>query len=163
MQYFWASFILQIIVYALLSHVIIKYGSDTAVLGVAAGCALLYVPFTVMLLRKFKQLAVLKMGEEHTASLSIYEYISRQHALLTGFYKFKKAYELFLIPLSSAILIWIFFRIYVPGGIMAHPLGALICFILTLVSCIVAIIMENKKRFEQPISQLKEILHELKH
>ncbi|QMU29624.1 hypothetical protein [Adhaeribacter radiodurans] len=162
MKYFWASLTLQIIVYAMLTNVAIKYWSDTAILGVAAFCALLYVPFTVMLLRKFKQIALLKMGERHTADLTIYEYVTQQHSLLSSFYKFKKAYELFLIPLSSAILIWIFFRIYLPGGVMAHPVGAIICFLLSLGSCLAAIVAENNKRFKQPITHLEAILDELK-
>jgi hypothetical protein len=162
MQYFWASFTLQIIVYALLTHVAIKYRADTAVLGVAFFCMLLYVPFTIMLLRKFKRLAVLKMAGKHAAGLPVYEYVMRQHALLVSFYRFKKAYELFLIPLSSAIMIWIFFRIYLPGGIAAYPVGAFGCFLFTLGACAAAIIAENKKRFKRPISQLEEILKDLK-
>ncbi|RDC63648.1 hypothetical protein [Adhaeribacter pallidiroseus] len=161
MQYFWASLVLQIIVYAMLSHVALKYWSDTVLLGVAIGCALLYVPFTIMLLRKFKQLAVLQLGEKHTAGFSIYEYVHRQHALLSSFYTFKKRYELVLIPLSSAILIWVFFRIYLPGGVMAHPVGAIICMLITLASCAAAIVAENKKRFQQPLTQLQQILNDL--
>jgi hypothetical protein len=162
MQYFWASLTLQIIVYALLTHVAIKYRADTAVLGVAFFCMMLYIPFTIMLLRKFKRMAVLKMEGQHAAGLPIYEYVMQQHELLVSFYSFKRKYELFLIPLSSAILIWIFFRIYLPGGITTYPIGAFLCFLFTLGSCIAAIVAENKKRFKRPIYQLEEILQDLK-
>ncbi len=158
MKYFWASFTLQIIVYALLSHVMVKYWADTPVSLISIFCTLLYVPFTVMLLNKFKRMAILKVDNEHTAGLPIYEYVSQQHALLASFYRFKRKYELILIPLSSAILIWIFFRIYLPGGVNAYPIAAIVCFLITLASCMAAIVAENKKRFRQPLAQLDLIL-----
>lgn len=57
-QYFWASFTLQIIVYGLLSHVLIRYGAMSEV--VRWGCLtgiVLYLPFTIMLMRQFKRVA----------------------------------------------------------------------------------------------------------
>ena len=50
MQYFWASFTLQIIVYALLSHVILRYWGDSEIVYMAAAGILLFIPFTVILM-----------------------------------------------------------------------------------------------------------------
>src|SRR5690606_23352328 len=117
MKYFWAAFVLQIIVYAFLSHLMIKYWSDRSLLCVCAFCFLLYIPFTVVLLRKYKKMAVLKISG-NAVEQSMYSYVKKQHQLLSGFYSFKRKYELLLIPSSSAILIWVVFRLYVPGGIV---------------------------------------------
>lgn len=162
MKYFWASLTLQIIVYALLSHMMVKYWADTPVLLVSIAGVLLYLPFTVMLLRKYKRMAVLRLRDQHYAGAPMQQYILQQHTLLAGFYRFKRVYELILIPLSSAMLIWIFFRLYLPGGVMAYPTAALLCFLLTLASCAAAIIAENKRNFKEPLKQYEEILQDLK-
>ncbi len=160
MKYFWASFALQILVYALLGHVIVKYFYNTAMVVLSVAGILLYIPFTVMLMKKFKEMAVTKLAD-HTSS-SVQQYVSRYHNLLQSFYRFKRRYELFLIPLSSIIGVWLVFTLYVPGGVMAHPSGAITTFAITLLSCVAAIWSENRKSFEEPLRQLKEVLDEFK-
>lgn len=162
MQYFWASFVLQILVYALLSHVIVKYWSDTEMLLFSLGGVLLFLPFTIMLMKKFKRIAATKLTGESDTGTSLYHYVLRHHALLLSFYNFKKRYELVLIPLSSAVGIFLTFKLYVPGGVQQHPSGAIVTFVITLFACAMAIRSENKKSFEQPLHQLREILSEFK-
>jgi hypothetical protein len=55
MQYFWASFALQIVVYGLLSHVIIKNLSNPNISIPGVAGVLLFIHFTIMLMRKFKR------------------------------------------------------------------------------------------------------------
>ncbi|HEY6979060.1 MAG TPA: hypothetical protein VH396_22345 [Chitinophagaceae bacterium] len=161
-QYFWASFTLQIIVYSLLSHVIVKYGQDKPILYFAVAGVLLFIPFTIMLMRKFKKLATAKPVQEENANASLYDYVLHQQTLLYSFYNFKKWYEFFLTPLSCAIGVSLVFELYVPGGVTEHWPGAVIAFIISLISCIAAIYSENKKSFIQPIHQLQNILDEFK-
>ena len=161
MQYFWASLTFQIIVYGFLTHVIIKYSGDQMVWFPSVFCLLLYVPFTFVLMRKFKQLAVLKQKEKHASDLSIKEYVLKQYMLLKSFYSFKKRYEIMLVPLSSAIFVWIFFRIYLPGGVLNYPKASILLFILSLVACTAAILAENKRNFIRPIKQLEKILKDI--
>ena len=161
MQYFWASLTFQIIVYGFLTHVIVKYWQDISVLVPSAFCLLLYVPFTVILMRKYKRMAVLKQNEGYASNLSIKEYIITQHILLEGFYKFKTKYEMVLVPLSSAVFVWIFFKLYMPGGVMVYPVGSSLLFIAILAACMAAIIAENKRNFRRPLQQLEEILKDI--
>src|SRR5688572_22278427 len=63
MHYFWGAFFLQILVYALLSHVIVKYGGNAETLFLGIAGILLYLPFTIILMKKFKQMAVIKPGQ----------------------------------------------------------------------------------------------------
>ncbi len=160
MQYFWASFTLQIIVYSLLCHVIVKYWGDTNILWLSIAGILLYVPFTVMLMQKFKQMASAKFIEGADIETSMQQYASVQYGLLKKFYRFKKRYELMLIPLSAAIGVLIMFKLYVPGGITSHPIAASVAFAITIMSCEIAIRSENIKSFEQPLAKLKSILDE---
>lgn len=160
MKYFWASFTLHLIVYALLSHVIIRFGSDEPVLIVCVLCFLLYLPFTYVLMKKFRRLAALHSEVSHHSGLPIREYVKQQYDILTAFYRFKKRYELILVPVSSAVMIWVFFRVYMPGGIIAYPVLGAFLFIATLGCCTAAILAENKKRFQHPIAHLESILQD---
>lgn len=156
--YFWASLALQIGVYALFSHLVIKYWSQTPILLLSLLGIGLYLPFTIVLLKKFKQVARGRLrGSEQS---SIHEYLSEQHQLLHGFFTFKRRYEMVLIPLSAAIGVILVYTLYVPGGVQAFPRGAFIAYILTLLSCYWAIRNENKKSFIQPLQQLWSILRE---
>lgn len=161
-QYFWASFVLQVLVYALLSHVIVKYHTNLTTVAFGICGILLYIPFTIVLMGKFKRMASTKVNTEVTGSISLHEYVRQYQSLLQGFYNFKKKYEIFLIPLSSAIGVILTFNLYVPGGVAENVIGAVITFGITLLSCAIAIFSENKKSFEQPIDQLQKILDEFK-
>lgn len=163
MHYFWGAFALQLIVYAYLSHVAIRYRADSTLLSLAILLMVVYIPFTVVLMKKFKAMAVLRTGDSHSAGLPIREYIQRQHDLLSSFYRFKRKYEIVLGLMSMLILIWIPFRIYVPGGVEAYPMAALIIFGITLVSCALIVRDENKKYFKRPLRRLEAILYDLDH
>jgi hypothetical protein len=158
MQYFWGAFALQMIVYGLLLNVIIRFGENINTLLLAAAGIAILVPFTVVLMKKFKRMAVTR--PQGDANDSLRQYVVQQHALLDSFFRFKKRYELFLIPVSTAIGVILVFKLFVPGSVAAHPTGALITFLLTLISCTVAIGSENKKNFREPLRQLQEMLKE---
>lgn len=160
MQYFWASFALQIVVYALLSHVIIKYINDLTIVVPGILGILLFTPFTIMLMKKFKRMATSNLNEVNASSIN--EYVSKQRELLESFFTFKKRYEIILIPLSAAVGVLLTFSLYVPGGARAHVIGALLTYALTLISCYMAIRSENKKSFVQPLEKLNAILNEYK-
>ncbi|HEX6227738.1 MAG TPA: hypothetical protein VFZ52_25140 [Chryseolinea sp.] len=161
MQYFWGSLFLQILVYALLSHVILKYGSDATTLISGIGGILLFVPFTVVLLKKFKQMAVTKPAEGNSGK-SLYEFVLQQHKLLTSFYSFKKRYELLLIPLSTAIGVFLTFELFVPGGAEGNPIGVAITFGISLLSMVWSIRHENSKSFKEPLNDLSLLLDEFR-
>ncbi|UOQ69371.1 hypothetical protein [Hymenobacter volaticus] len=115
MQYFWASFTLQIIVYALLSHVFVRFWGMLAVQGLCLAGVLLYLPFTVVLLRQFKQVARASPAAPET-DFSLQARTQQQYNSLRAFYRFKRRYEYLLVPLSTALGVWLTFRLYVPGA-----------------------------------------------
>nr|PZN54283.1 MAG: hypothetical protein DIU61_07850 [Bacteroidota bacterium] len=161
MQYFWASFVLQLIVYALLSHVIVRYWSDrTVVLPAILGIAL-FIPFTIVLMTKFKAIAAAgKTHDPAAGDASLKEYILLRRNMLLSFYRFKRWYEFILIPLASAIGVFIVFELYVPGGVAEHQSVALTILIITLTSCAWAIHRENQRNFKEPLARFDEVLKE---
>jgi hypothetical protein len=160
MRYFWGSFTFHLIVYGFLAHVMIKYGADREILLAGILGFAITIPFTAVMMKRFKRLAQIRLRETHAPSIQ--SYIEKQYQTLDGFFTFKKTYEWFLIPLQCAIGVFITFRIFLPGGVMAHPLGAFIVFAITLWSCVAAIRMENRRSFENPLEDLRRILDEYK-
>ena len=154
-RHFWATFVFHLVVYALLSHVVVRYHTDTTTLLLAMAGILLTVPLTVALVKRYSRLAASRIGSGKT---SIRAYITEQQRLLSGFFRFKKIYELVLIPLHSVIGVVITFRLFVPGGVSGSPAVALIIFMLTLLSCLVAVRSENRKNFREPLGELRAIL-----
>lgn len=158
MQYFWASFIFQMIVYALFAHVGIKYWSDTPLLVGSIIGIVLYLPFTVLLMQKFKRLAALRLDDASIAAVPLKDYVSKHYRLIKGFFRFKVIYEMVLIPTSAAIFVWMFFRIYFPGGALSYPIASLILFIVVIAACAAAILAENLRNFIKPMRELEKTL-----
>lgn len=158
MQYFWASFALQILVYALLCHVVIKHWGQQDIQLAALIGIVLYIPFTIMLLKKYKRIANARLMDKVDASL--YNHIAFCRQELGSFYRFKKRYEIILVPISAAIGTFLTFELYVPGGVSAYLSVAVIIFVASLLSCLYAIRLENEKNFERPLVQFQHMLDE---
>lgn len=160
-QYFWASLAYQIIVYGFLTYTLLIYGKDTLVLLPGVVCFLLFIPFSLMLLLKFKQMAIGREGGKVVMDNAIKDYIEKQYTLLNSYYKFKTRYEIFLVPITSAVFVWIFFQLYIPGGVMAYPIISGALFLFILIACTAAIVAENKRNFKKPLGKLSQILNDL--
>jgi hypothetical protein len=162
LNYFWCSFTLQIIVYALFFNVIIRHSQTAILLYTSIGGVVLYIPFTIMLLRMFKKVVTQRPLVQSDIDISLYNFVSGQQDLLRRFYHFKKWYEAFLVPLSCFACVFLVFEIYVPGGVSEYLEGASIIFMVAIACCIAAIYDENRKSFILPIKQLQLILDEFK-
>jgi hypothetical protein len=160
MRYFWPAFFCQLLVYAMLSHVVVKYWGQAEIVLAGMGGILLFIPFTWVMMKKFKTMATLRVG--NNGITTIREYILQHRSLIQSFFRFKQWYELILIPLASLIGVWIVFELFVPGGVMDAFKGALICYVITLVSCAFAVIQENKKNFREPLCELQKVIDDFK-
>src|SRR5690606_21598278 len=117
-RYFWSAFALQNILYGLLCFVLIRYGYEPLIFILSIAGILITLPFTAYMMKRYKQLAKSKLKRDSNAS--IYDYVSRQRDLLLDFFKFKKSYEMILVPLSSAIGVALTFELFFPGGVLEY-------------------------------------------
>ena len=162
MQYFWGAFVLQIILYAILTHIIIRFWSSMNIVLPALFAFLLYLPFTFMLMSRFKKLAAIQPILQADPNISLKDFVSRQYETINDFFSFKKSYELFLIPMSTAFGTYLFFEIYLPGGVVKYWNGAVLTFVITLLTTILSILYENRKKFRKPLEDLRLILEDFK-
>ncbi|HWA34124.1 MAG TPA: hypothetical protein VG737_08350 [Cyclobacteriaceae bacterium] len=159
-RYFWASFGMQILLYALLSNVIVKNWGDETILFYSGICILMYIPFTAMLLKKFKQMA--RSAVDGADAGSLYAYVERKSEQLRGFFTFKKRYEFILIPVSCAIGVVLPFELYAPGGAATYFNAIIALYVIGLTTCAVTIYLENEKSFKKPLRELEMLLAEFK-
>lgn len=156
-EYFWLSLGYQIMIYSFACFLGIKYWGDTQVMVTCAAGALLYIPFTIILMRKFKGMYK-PLAEKAT---DIQANITRQSQLLTQFFRLKKMFDLISIPANCLILMVILFRLYVPGGIQAHIPGGIALFVLGLLIFGIAAWFENRKHFVKPLRNFALILEDM--
>lgn len=159
MKYFWSSFTLEMIVFALLCHVMIRFWYDSPLFIVSLIGIVLHIPFTYILMKKFKAMAVARPGDGSAPSL--HRWVKERHDLLDGFYRFKRSYERFLIPISTLIGCYVVFQLFVPGGGLSYWNVFWILAVVTVISCAVVLRRENKEHFEEPLHQYRMLLAEL--
>jgi hypothetical protein len=156
-EYFWLSFAYQILIYAFGCHLIIKHWGDSRMVLPSVLGVLLYIPLTIMLMRKFK--AMFNLPARHAINLQ--SDVKNQYALLSQFFSFKKRYDLLSLPLTSIILTGIIFMLYIPGGVESHITGTVIACLGMLLVYGVAAWFENKKHFIHPLNRLRFILEDI--
>lgn len=160
MKYFWSSFALEMAVFALLCHVVVRYWNDESPLFIVSLIGIvLHIPFTYMLMKKFKAMAVTRAGDGSTSSL--YQWVRKRHDLLNSFYRFKRNYERFLIPLSTMIGCYLVFELYIPGDGLGYWNVFWVMVVITIISCGVVLKRENREHFEEPLHQYRMLLAEL--
>lgn len=159
MRYFWSALTHQIIVYALLSHVWVRSWGDANQQWLCLAGILLYLPFTIMLLKKYKQVAQPRPSLQ-APNNSVQQRLRHQYLTLLSFYRFKRHYEYVLIPASTGLGIFLLLGSYVPGHLQQNMTLAVSLYALTLVACIWAIRRENRNLFDKPIQALRHLLNE---
>ncbi len=157
-NYFWASLTLQIMMYALLSYVIITHWDNLTITLPGVGGILLFLPFTFILRKKFKDMVAAPL--HGTTGDSVFNYIQQQRSQLENILHFKKRYELILIPLINVVGIVIPFAMYVPEGLSGHLQAAAFLYVLSLLVCFITNQVENRKSFLLPMQRLDSLLKE---
>lgn len=161
-EYFWASFFYQNLVYGCLVFLIVRYfGRPDIVIPSAAGI-LLYIPFTLMFMKKFKSAFQLNKEGVAFSDDDIYLNIKNSYNRMSEFMRLKKRFDWVMVPLNCVLIVLVNFILFVPGGIKANLLAAIILLIVWHVIFIIAIRFENKRKFKEPLRQMETILEEFR-
>ncbi|MBW3470251.1 hypothetical protein [Arthrospiribacter ruber] len=158
-RYFWGTFLFHILIYALMGHVLIKYGivsSDQLVLTLSLFGIALTFPFTAKLMIEFKKLAQVQRGSIGVSTIK--SQVEIRYGILSRYFRFKKLYDYFLIPIHCAIGAVLSFHIFVPGSFSYVSFPIISVFVISLASCWYAIRSENRTYFKLPLEELKGIL-----
>ncbi len=161
-EYFWVSFFYQNLVYGCLIFLIAKYFNRTDIVILSIAGILIYIPFTIVFMKKFK--SAFQPDNEGIAfsDNDIYLNIQNSYTRILEFFRFKKRFDWLIVPLNSLLIVVINFILFVPGGIEANLIAGILLFIVWLLIFIIAMRHENKKRFSEPLHQLESILEDFK-
>ena len=159
-EYFWVSFFYQNLVYACLVFLIVKFFSRTDILILSVAGILLYIPFTIVFMKKFKSAFLINKDGNEFSDDDIYLNMKNSYTRMSEFFRFKKRFDWVIVPLNCILIVVINFILFVPGGLMANLTAGIILFIVWHIIFIIAIRIENKKKFVEPLRQMEEILGE---
>ena len=138
-----------------------KYWGNNFIMFWSVAGIILYVPFTFMLLHKIKSMKMMTSATLNSPLPDIVNNVKNQHRVLFSFFRFKRNFELFLIPANCFIFILLVFKLYVPGGPEANLAGCMVSYIILVSIFCLAVYAENKKRFKGPLRQLELILEDI--
>ena len=158
-EFVWAAITYQVILYSFLTHTIVRHwGEGRIVLLCVAGGAL-YVPMTVALLRRVRELFGRVSEANGSAVPDVVAHVEREYGRLASFFRFKKRMDWIGVPVSCGIIVLVTFTLFVGGG---QPWAILGLFVVWVGLSTIAIRAENKKRFVVPLRHLELVLDDLK-
>lgn len=161
MQYYWSSFIYQMILYALATHLMITNWGNLPVMALCIGIITLYVPFTFIQRARFKKLCLHSPGSANAFSNTLSSYVNGQYKMLSSFYRFKIWYDRLVVPVILLLIVALIYCVYVPGGLAQHLPGAIVVYLLILSGFLLVLHSENRKRFKEPLQEMRLIMEDL--
>lgn len=150
----WASLAHQIILYSFLACTLVRNWGNTNIMVLCLAGAAVYVPMTAMLLRRARALF-------NGATADISNYVRGARDRLADFYRFKRRMDVIGVPVSSAIVVFVTFTLFVPGGLAAYPIAGAVVFAAWIGMSAVAVCAENRKRFVAPLRHLDAVIEDV--
>jgi hypothetical protein len=157
MKFFWGTFIYHMLIYALLIHVFIRFWGDGYLMLLSLGGILLYIPFTSLMMKKFKMMCRRDSGSNE----NIQQFLKYQHRLISEFFRFKRWFDWVGVPASALILVLIIFTLYVAGGFGGNLLAGTLSCVFVIAILAPFIHAENKKSFMVPLSKLESLIDDM--
>jgi len=162
-EFVWAAVVYQIILYSFLTRTLVRNWGDTQSMLLCLAGAALYIPLTVVLIRRVRKLFGRRVEELGVAVPDMLHKVEGEYRRLGEFFQFKKRMDWIGVPVSCAIIVLVTFTLFVHGGVTGNPVASLALFGVWVGMSVMAIHAENKKRFILPLRHLEEVLGDLKH
>lgn len=151
----------QWLVYAALCHLTLRFWGDWQFMACCIAGILLYIPFTWVFMQKIKAFHALGVKKPGVSPPDLSTNINAQYAVLAGFYRFKKRFDLFMIPGAGFIITLTLAQFALLPPILPMQTGHVITFFITIIAFTWATYFENKKRFIKPLQNLQALTHDL--
>lgn len=160
-EFVFAVIVYQIVLYSFLAHSLVRHRGETGTVLLCLAAAALYVPLTVVLLRRVRVLFAPVTNTSGAPVPDVLRHVEGEYARLASFFRFKKRLDWIGVPLGCAIIVLVTFTLF-GGGIHSRPWGSLGLFLVWAGLSTVAIHAENRKRFVAPLRHLEQVLDDLK-
>jgi hypothetical protein len=160
-EYCVASGFWQWLVYASLTHFIVRFWGDWQFVIACPAVIILYIPFTVMFIKKFKHMRILKFEKSYLQSQDIHYSLKTQYEMLKDFFVFKKRFDWVNIPFCCFLIAMILYKYGLIPSIQENIIAWLIVFVIYIILFVTATYVENKKRFKIPLEKMKSVISEM--
>jgi hypothetical protein len=111
-------------------------------------------------MKKFKTAFLINKEGIAFSNDDIYLNIKNNYTRISEFFRFKKRFDWVIVPLNCVLIVVINFILFVPGGFMDNLMAGIILLIVWHLIFIIAIRIENRKKFTEPLRQLELILED---
>jgi len=160
-EYCIASGFWQWLVYAALTHFIVRFWGDWKFVIACAALIVLYIPFTAMFIKKFRHMRILKFNKSALLSQDIHASLTTQYKKLKEFFAFKKRFDWLNIPMCSFIIVFILYKFNSSLTLNENIIAWSAVFLFYFTLFIIAIYFENKKRFKAPLEKMEGVIREM--
>jgi len=160
-EYCIASGFWQWLVYASLTHFIIRFWGDWQFMISCFAVILLYIPFTMMFIRKFRNMRMITFNKSSLQSQDIYATLKIQYKMLNDFFVFKKRFDWLNVPLCCFIIVMILYKYGMIPSFKENIGASAIIFLIYALLFIIAIYIENRKRFKVPLEKMEMVIKEM--
>ena len=160
-EYCIASGFWQWLVYASLTHFIIRFWGDWQFMISCLAVILLYIPFTVMFIKKFRNMRMVTFNKADLRSQNIHATLKTQYKMLHEFFSFKKKFDWLNIPFCCIMIVMILYKYGMIPSFKENIAASVSVFLVYALLFVIAIYVENGKRFKVPLQKLDMVIREM--
>ncbi len=160
-EYIIAIGVWHMIIYAVMTHLVVRYWGNWDIMGYALGGIFMYLPYTIVFMRRIGGKNLRAFAPQQAAISDIRTNLKNHYLQLSAFFRFKKKFDLIGIPLTCFIMVMLLSNLRIIPDIEKQLVVAVIFFVVYLTLFITATIIDNRKRFKQPLKQLEIVLKEM--
>jgi len=160
-EYCVASGFWQWLVYAALTHFIVRFWGDWQFMIACVAVIILYIPFTAMFIKKFRNMRMVKFNKSGLRTQDIYTTLKMQYKMLNEFFIFKKRFDWLNVPFCCFIIAMILYKYDMIPSFHENTMPGLIVFLIYALLFVIAIYVENQKRFKGPLEKMNMVIREM--
>ena len=123
-QFVWAAIVYQIILYSFLAHTLVRHWGDLGIMLLWCAGAAIYVPLTVVLMRRVRELYPRVAEVPRSSGSDILHHVEDEYKRLVSFFRVKKRMDWIGVPVSSAIIVLVTFTLFGGAASRLAPWGA---------------------------------------
>jgi hypothetical protein len=160
-EYIVAIGVWHMIIYAVMTHLVVRYWGNWHIMAYALAGIVMYIPHTVVFMKRIGGKNLRAIAPVQGAVSDIKSNLKNHYQQLSAFFRFKKKFDFIGIPLTCFIMVMLLSNLMIIPAIEKQLGVAVIFFVVYLTLFITATIVDNRKRFIQPLKQLEIVLKEM--
>lgn len=157
-EYLMAFAVWQILVYAALSHFMVRYWADQQFAFCCAIGILSFIPYSIIFHRHVNSVKLRAVSNPDAPLTDLQTDLANQIKQVSSYFSFKKKFDFIGIPVISFVMAAIIMKV---SPVPLTSTAGTIIFGITLIIMAWTTYVQNKNNFELPLAKLRLILADL--